>query len=51
MRYEILSSELTCRKDTAALLEETILSRITKGLKIISEQSLHLYKTDDDLLI
>jgi hypothetical protein len=50
LSYELLSSELMCRKDTAALLEATILPRLTKGLKIISEQPLHLYKTNDDSL-
>jgi hypothetical protein len=51
LSYGLLSSELICRKDTAALLEATILPHLTKGLKIISEQPLHLYKTDDDSLI
>ena len=49
--YELLSTELVCRKDTAALFEETVLPRLTKGLQIISEQSLNLYKTGDNSFI
>jgi hypothetical protein len=33
LSYELLSSGLICRLDTAALLEATILPRLTKGLK------------------
>jgi hypothetical protein len=49
--FEVTTVELICRKDTSKLLEATILSRLTTGLKIISTQPLHLYSNDDDLLV
>ena len=42
---------MICRKDTAALIEATILPCLTKGLKTLSGQSLHLYKTNDGPVI
>ena len=46
--FELISSELICRKDTSALIEATILPTLTKGLQTISEQTLHIYEQTGD---
>ncbi len=35
--------ELICRKDTGCLIEETILTRLSAGLEVISTFDLHIY--------
>ncbi len=49
--FKVTTVELICRKDTSKLLEVTILTRLTTGLKIISTQPLHLYSNDKDSLV
>ena len=51
--FEVTTVELICRKDSSKLLEATILSRLTIGLKIIGTQPLHLNfnSNDDDLFV
>ena len=52
VHFELISSELICRKDTAALIEATILPKLTKGLETISKQTLHIYEqTGDNQLV
>ena len=51
VHFELLSCELICPKDTSALIEATILRTLTKGLRIISEQPLHIYKSDGYTLV
>ena len=51
VHFELLSCKLICRKDTSALIEATILRTLTKGLWIISEQPLHIYKSDGNTLV
>ena len=51
VHFELLSCELICHKDTSALIEATILRTLTKGLRIISEQSLHINKSDGNTLV
>jgi hypothetical protein len=51
VHFELISSELICRKDTAALIEATILPTLTKGLQKIFEQPLHIYTTGDNPLV
>jgi hypothetical protein len=41
---------LICKKDTAALLERTILPRLTTGLNVITTRPLHIYLADNKKL-
>ncbi len=42
INFEVSVCELICRKDTAKLIEETILDTLTAGLKIVSMWHLHI---------
>jgi hypothetical protein len=41
--FEVLVCELICRKDTGRLIEETILTKLSAGLEVISTFDLHIY--------
>lgn len=45
--FEVTTCELICRKDTVALLERTILPKLTTGLNVVTTQPLHIYLTDN----
>ena len=44
--FEVSVAEVICRTDSADLIEQTILPRLTKGLRTISSKMLHIY-TDE----
>ncbi len=44
--FEVSVCEVICQKDTAKLIESTILTRLTNGLEVISTMSLHIH-TDE----
>jgi hypothetical protein len=50
--FEVTTCELICRKDTAALLERTILPKLTTGLNVVTTRPLHIhiYFTDNKKL-
>ena len=48
--FEVTTCELICRKDTAALLEQTILPKLTTGLNVVTTRPLHIYLTDNKKL-
>jgi hypothetical protein len=41
--FEVSACEIICRKDTGALLEKTILPRLTAGLRTVAESPLHIH--------
>jgi hypothetical protein len=41
IHFEVMVCELICRKDTAKLIESTILQRLTNGLEIVATWHLH----------
>jgi hypothetical protein len=48
--FEVTACELICRKDTAALLERTILPKLTTGLNVVTTRPLHIYLADNKKL-
>jgi len=42
--FEVLVCEVICRKDTGPLIEATILTALTAGLKILAGTPIHIYK-------
>ena len=46
--FEITNIELICRKDTASLIEATILPRLIHGLERVATLPLHIHTTDDN---
>ena len=50
LEFEVLVCELICRTDSGALIEKTILNRLTKGLKILVQQELCIYEDDEGVL-
>jgi hypothetical protein len=49
--FEVMSCELICCKGSGRLLEDTILERLTQGLKIISTYELHLSMNEQNSII
>ena len=46
INFEVSVCELICRKDTAKLIEETILDTLTAGLKIVAMWYLHIERNE-----
>ena len=44
IEFEVSACELICRKDTATLIESTILPRLTAGLLVVATYPLHICK-------
>ena len=44
IEFEVSVCELICRKDTATLIESTILPRLTAGLLVVATYPLNIYK-------
>ena len=47
MFVQISVAELICQHDTADLIEKTILPNLTKGLKTVATEKLHIYLDND----
>jgi hypothetical protein len=45
--FEVMVCELICRKDTAKLIESTILQRLTNGLEILATWHLHIESNEE----
>ncbi len=48
--FEVSVCELICRKDTAKLIEQTILPRLTNRLEVVATMPLHITTDKDGLL-
>ena len=46
IEFEVSECELICTKDTAKLIEATILPRLTSGLLVVATYPLHIYKDE-----
>jgi hypothetical protein len=46
--FQVLVCELICRKDMGHLIKETILTRLSAGLEVISTFDLHIYNHHDN---
>jgi hypothetical protein len=46
IEFELSVCELICRKDTAKLIETTILPRLATGLLVVATYPLHIYKDE-----
>ena len=46
MNFKVSVIELICRKDTAKLIQATILPGLTSGLKKVATLRLHMHKND-----
>ncbi len=44
--FEVSACEIICRKDTGALLEKTILPRLTASLRTVAESPLNIYSDE-----
>ena len=51
INFEVSVCELICRKDTAKLIEETILDTLTAGLKIVSTWHLHIERNEEGQIL
>ena len=51
INFEVSVCELICRKDTAKLIEATILERLTAGLKIVSMWHLHFERNKEGQIL
>ena len=51
INFELSVCELICRKDTAKLIEATILERLTGGLKIVSMWHLHIERNEEGQIL
>lgn len=51
LEFEVSIAELICRKDTGALIQKTILPRLTAGLKVVATKPLHVYHDDNGELL
>jgi hypothetical protein len=49
--FKFCCYKIVCRKDMSALLEKTILPRLTTGLEVISTQALYLHFNAEDPLL
>jgi hypothetical protein len=48
INFEVSVCKLICRKDTGRLIKETILTRLSSGLEVISTFDLHIYNHHDN---
>jgi hypothetical protein len=48
--FEVSVCKLICHKDTAKLIEQTILPRLTNGLKVVATMPLHIETDEHGLL-
>ncbi len=46
IEFEMSACKLICRKDTAKLIEVTILPRLASGLLVVATYPLHIYKDE-----
>ncbi len=46
INFKVSVCELICRKDTAKLIEKTILPRLTDGLKVVAMWYLHIERNE-----
>jgi hypothetical protein len=47
IHFEVMVCELICRKDTAKIIESTILQRLTNGLEIVATWHLHIESNEE----